>query len=283
MQFDSNGLIVTLKNDGGDTCAEEGRYWFLYWFNFVFMSNYTIALKIPQRVSPSKLIAKLETSPGKYVRNPAPAAAWEADPKTTSRDQLIPIIYYCAAYKDYKRLARLFWACLKRGMFAQNVYSNWYTGTPKWKVPDQMLTCIPDFIRAGGKWTAVLYPLLLVLDLVQLLSVLVALIPVTVPDSAKWYNPLTWFAKRGLDDVDDNNLDIAILGAVAFKPTPLSYVARKLWGRFRPANYGNSVLGITNNCLAAIAWYHDPRFDGNKEVIELFDKPLSKYLTWDVK
>lgn len=276
MQLDQNGLIVTLKNDGGDTCAEEGRYWFLYWFNFVLLSRYHIALSLPQRPHPSLLMDKLEVSPGVYVRNPAPqpGAEWEKDPKTTSRDQLKPVIWYCAAYKDHKRLYRLFKKTLSRCLFAQNSSKD-----GKWKLPDQMFTTLGNFIRAGGWWTAIFYPLLLVFDLIDLAGILVWLaFPYTANDNATWYKPWTWFAKRGLGDVDDNNQDIDLLAAMHFKPTPISMLSRFFWGQYRPINLGITVLHETNNCQGAMAWYHAPQNDGNIEVAELYKAPIEKYL-----
>lgn len=271
MKFDSNGLIVTLNNDGGDSCAEEGRYWFLYWFNFVLMSNYNLAIKLPRRDHPEAIINKLEVKPGIYVRNPLD----HNTPDTTSRDQLLPIIWYCAAYKDYKRLGMLFLRVMLRLGFAQNCMKD-----GKFKLPDQMWTSMGAFIRAGGGYTQILYPLLLIFDTLDLIDILVAVaFPYTWnSELLTWYNPHTWFTPRSYDDVDDNNRDIALLAAVWFKATPISFLNRTLWGRFRPPNLGNTVLGYKNNCLAAIAWYHDPKNQGNIEVVELYRLPIETFL-----
>lgn len=283
MNLDANGLIVTADKDGGDTCAEEGRYWFLYWFNFVFMNNYNIVKKVPDRGHPEDLMMLLEVEDGIYVRNPNPhptnaAAIWETDPSTVSRDQLKPIIWYCAAFKDRARLKRLFWACLKRGMFAQNVHKNW--SAPGTKIPDQMWTCLGNFIRAGGWWTAVFYPLLFVFDLIDLLGNAFWLaFPFIFSDSAVLMKPSTWFHMRDPGDVDDNNTDIDLLGAVAFKPTPISWLNRKLWAKFRPRNDGNIILRVQNRVLGAMAWYHSDLAGGNKEVVELYTAPILKYFS----
>lgn len=276
MQLDSSGLIVTLKNNGGDSCAEEGRYWFLFWFNFVYLSNFDIALKVPQRPHPFILIKKLEITPGIYVRNPTPPSGseWQKDPKTTSRDQLKPIIWYCAAYRDHKRLFRLFKKVLSRGLFAQNSSKD-----GKRKLPDQMFTTLGSFIRAGGYWTAPLYPLLLIFDTIDLLSILLWLaVPLTANDNLTWYKPSTWFTKRTLDDVDDNNTDVDLLASIAFKPTPIAALSRFFWGQYRPINFGVTVLHETNNCQGAMAWYHSVQNGGNVEVSELYKTPIEKYL-----
>ena len=269
MNLDADGLIVTSVGDGGDTCAEEGRYWFLLWFNFVYMSNYDIILALPKMLHPDVLMSLLEVSPGIYVRNPLTYNT----PNTTSRDQLIPVIWYCAAYRDQKRLLRLFISVLKRGFFAQNDSQN-----GSWKVPDQMWTCIGYFIRAGGYYTAPLYPLLFLFDTLDLLGTLIYLaFPYTASTSAIWSQPSTWFTARAATDVDDNNTDVSMLAAVRFKPTVVSELNRIIWGQFRPPNAGNA-MGYKNNCLAAMAYYHCAANQGNPEITTLYTAPILKYL-----
>jgi hypothetical protein len=269
MNFDANGLIVTTAGDGGDTLAEESRYWFLYWFNFVFMSKYDISLKLSQRKTPQEVMTLLETSPGIYVRNPLTYNT----PNTTSRDQLMPVIFYCAAYKDYARLGRLFKAVFKRAFFAQNDSLN-----GAWKLPDQMITCLGYFIRSGGYYTAILYPLLYIFDTLDLLGTLLYLIfPFSFPVNSTLSDPTTWITIRSNTQVDDNNTDVGMLHAMAFKPTLISILNRLIWGQFRPRNAGNA-LGYSNNCLAAMAYYHSPANQGNIEVTELYTAPLLKYL-----
>lgn len=254
MNLDANGLLVTTANDGGDSCAEEGRFWFLYYFNLVVMSNPSVskiaALRRPYR----ELINLLEVSPGIYVRNPLTYNT----PNTTSRDQLMPIMFYCAAYQDYSRLWRLFKQVAARGFFAQN-----NTKDGKYKLPDEMLTCIGYFIRCGGNNTIVFYPLLYIFDTLDLIGTLI--------------NLLIYAFRPNMTDVDDNNTDIRMLAAVIFKPTLISYLDRLIWGQFRPKNAGNA-LGYKNNCLAAMAYYHDPSNQGNIEVVSLYSSPILKYL-----
>lgn len=278
MQFDGSGLIVTLDGDGGDTCAEEGRYWFLLWFNNVHMKN-SIWKLLPNRITPPCFYIEslIASSPsfrhcdGEYLRNPNTYN----NPYTTSRDQLLPIIYYCAAYKDYNRLRELFFATTKRGFFAQNDQN--YDGSKK--IPDQMFTCIGDFIRCGGWWTAIFYPLLYFFDTITLLgNVLWLVMPYNIPAGALWNKPSTWFTPRSPSDVDDNNTDVGIFAAVAFKPTLISELNRLIWGQFRPRNTGNLMALSDNNCLAAIAWYHDPINKGNIEIVTLYKAPVLKYL-----
>ncbi len=268
MNYDANGLIVTKQKDGGDTLAEETRYWFLLWFNFVAMSNY---ITTDRAKRPSDIMKLLEDTPGIYIRNPID----RSDSSDVSRDQLMPVIYYCAAFRDYPRLYRLFKACLNRGMFAQNCVKD-----GQFKIPDQMWTCIGAFIRSGGNATTILYPLLILCDLVDLIGTVAWLaIPYTWnSELLTWYDPRTWMTPRTPDDVDDNNLDIALLASVCFKPTLIAWIHRIIWGSFRPRNDGNILLGERNNCLAALSWYHASINQGNPEITEMYRKPVERYL-----
>lgn len=234
MHYDSYALIVNGDGDGGDTCQREGMYGFL------------TAIRVP-------LDTWLEIKPGVYVRHPDPQQWW-SNPKTTSRDQLSPIIWYCAVTKDYSRLGRLFKACLKRGMFAQNTEEK--DGTRK--LPDTMVGNIADFIRAfGSDITHPLYFLLLGLDFASLVA------------------QIAWLlTPRSLDDVDDNNRVLGHIGAAMFVPTPFSWLSRKLYARFRPTSFGSSTE--PNRVLAALTWYHRGP-NGNPEFVELFRPFINKY------
>lgn len=272
MNYDANGLIVTKTKDGGDTLSEEARFWFLCWFNFVRLSNYNISSVMQSRtITKDKVFTLLEDTPGIYVRNPID----RNDSTDVSRDQLLPVIFYCAAYRDYPRLWRLFKKTFARGFFAQNTSKD-----GKNKLPDQMITSIGCFIRCGGYYSAVLYPLLYVFDLIDLLGTIVwLLLPYTWnSELLVWHKPQTWMTARTPDDVDDNNLDIALLASVHFKPTIITFIHRVIWGSYRPRNDGNIILGERNNCLAALAWYHADINNGNPEITEMYRKPIEKYL-----
>lgn len=275
MNLDSNNLVVTAKGESGDSLAETTRALFLYKFNFVYMSNYVMALSFPAQLKPDS-IKCLETSYGIYVRNPSPAhgALWEADPRQTSRDQLFPLIAYCAVFRDYKRLFRLWVRVAGRFMFAQNYMKN-----DSYKLPDQMWTCLGAFIRAGAPYTYVLYPLLFLTDSVDLLGNLLWLaFPYTWnSETLVWYRPSTWMSCRSNTDVDDNNTVINMILAMWSMPTPISYISRLIWGQFRPKNAGNS-MGVDNNTLAALYYYHAAINDGNPDVADLYQKPVEKYI-----
>ncbi|NJM09737.1 MAG: hypothetical protein HC883_02235 [Bdellovibrionaceae bacterium] len=197
---------------------------------------------------------------------------WYSNPDTTSRDQLVPVIAYCGAYEDYPRLWRLFKQTLKRGLFAQNI-KRAGDGPRKWKVPDTMIAHLDLFIRAGGKWTVPLYPLLLLTDTIDLVGTLLHQFPIHWEQTAK---RLRFKEPR---DVDDNNVIISHLMAATFKPTPISWLNRQLYSITRRMNNGNTIKGETNPVMGALVWYHRAENRGNPEMAELYRPLIEEYFS----
>ena len=271
MYIDSYGLISQQDGDVGDSLHREGMYAFGKWLIYDREKN-TIAInEIPERRDPAQIMSKFEVEPGIYVRHPDPTR-WSSNPDTTSRDQIIPVIAYCAAYQDYARLWRLFKATLERGMFAQNVLDTGEGETQR-KVPDTMIGHLGLFIRAGGYWTAPLYPLLMVTDLADLVGTILEVVPVHWEETGKRLR------SRDLGDVDDNNSIIAHLMAVKFKPTPISWLNRQVYAMTRPLNYGNTKLGESNRVMGALVWYHRREAGGNEEIAELYRPLIEEYFS----
>ncbi|MGZ3722374.1 MAG: hypothetical protein ACXVA9_05560 [Bdellovibrionales bacterium] len=271
MYIDAYALISQQDGDVGDSLHREGMYAFGKWLLYDRKNNTVAINEIPQRRDPAQIIDKFETAPGIYVRHPDPTR-WSSNPDTTSRDQLVPVIAYCGAYQDYPRLWRLFKATAARGFFAQNVLDTGEDETVR-KVPDTMIGHLGLFIRAGGWWTAVLYPLLIVTDSADLIATILESVPVHWEESGKRLRT------RDLGDVDDNNAIIAHLLAVKFKPTPISWLNRQLYSFLRPLNYGNTKLGESNHVMGALAWYHRKEAGGNEEIAELYRPMIEEYFS----
>ncbi|MBX3021183.1 MAG: hypothetical protein KF799_05845 [Bdellovibrionales bacterium] len=271
MFVDSYALISQRDGDVGDSLQREGMYAFGKWMRYNRETNSIVVVEIPERRDSKKIIAKFEVEPGVYVRHPDPTR-WSSEPATTSRDQLLPVIAYCGAYQDYERLGRLFVAVAKRGFFAQNLFK---IADPelKPKIPDTMIGTLGLFIRAGGWYTAPLYPLLLVTDTGDLISTLLNLIPVHWEESNL---RLRWKEPR---DVDDNNTVISQLMAVAFKPTPISWLNRQIYAWTRSPNNGNLILGERNPVMGALVWYHRTEAGGNPEMAELYRPLVEEYFS----
>lgn len=269
MYVDAYALIVQQDGDGGDTLQREGMYAFGKWLRYNQSDNTVVIAEPPGRENPSKIFDKLEVRPGIYVRHPDPKK-WYSNPDTTSRDQLVPLIAYCGAYRDHARLWRLFKAFAKRGMFSQNIKHNG-EGHLGIKVPDTMIAHLGLFIRAGGWWTAPLYPFLFLADSIELAGTILNLVPVHWEERNQ---RLRW---KDLRDVDDNNAIIAHLLAAKFKPTPISWLDRQLYAYTRRVNYGNTILGESNPVMGALAWYHRPSNLGNPEMAELYRPLIREY------
>lgn len=285
MYIDSYAVIVQKDMDGGDTLHREGMYAFGRKLVYDHMKNQVILQDQPivsrgpasgsslQRPSPQEIMDLLEVEPGIYIRHPDPKK-WYSNPNATSRDQLLPVIAYCAAYGDYQRLWRLFKATLKRGLFAQNMYR--IGDLENWKIPDPMHLNVAQFIRAGGWWTAPLYPMLFVYDSIELIGTVITALPLHLKDDH-------WIPrKKQMNDVDDNNVVIQHLMAALYKPTPISELNRYLYSITRPENYGNTLLGETNHVMGALRWYHRSEYGGeaNPEIAELYRPLIEKYFDY---
>lgn len=271
MYVDSYALIVQQDGDGGDTLQREGMYAFGKWLRYNSADNTVYINAIPERRDTAKIFDKLEVKPGIYVRHPDPNK-WYSNPKTTSRDQMIPVLAYCAAYEDYPRLWRLFKATAQRGMFSQNI-KRAGAGHKEFKVPDTFLGHLSLFIRAGGYWTAPFYPLLFLTDSVSLVGSILHLIPI------HWEQTNKRFRFKEARDVDDNNAIIYHLMSAKFKPTPISWLNRQLYALTRQANNGNYLLGEDNHVMGALVWYHRRQNRGNPEMAELYRPLIMQYFS----
>lgn len=275
MYIDAYAVIVQKDLDGGDTLHREGMYAFAKKLRYDAGENKVyVEASLPRRPASSDIMDRFEVAPGLYVRHPDPTK-WYSNPATTSRDQLLPVIAYCAAYEDHPRLWRLFKAVAQRGLFAQN-YIRIGPGQSGKKLPDPMHLNIAQFIRAGGWWTAPFYPLLFIFDSIELAGTLLSLLPLHFKDDH-------WIPRqRNGNDVDDNNLVVQHLLAAVYKPTPISELNRYLYSVTRPLNHGNTKLGEKNTVMGALRWYHRSEYGGeaNPEMAEMYRPLIEKYFTY---
>jgi hypothetical protein len=262
--------------DGGDSLHREAMYAFGKKLVYDHFKNQVSIQKLsPERkIASEDIINQLEVSSGIYVRH-LDSKKWYSNPDTTSRDQIIPVIAYCAAYEDYSRLERLFKTVFTRGMFAQNSVRIGESDSIR-KIPDPMQLNFALFIRAGGWWTAPFYPLLFIFDSIELTGTLFAAIPLHFKDDhfiPRW---------RSGNDVDDNNTIIQHLIAAHYKPTPLSELNRYLYSISREENFGNILLGEKNHVMGALRWYHRSEYggEGNPELAELYRPLVEKYFNY---
>lgn len=254
LQVDNSGLIISYT-DGADSCCR----------NYTFHTRNFILKEFGLGVTNASIVANadktqelLEVQPGIYVRNPnkwqGVTDTWYANPATTSRDQLTGVFTF-NALRGYhgdadgkKAMSRLLWACLKRGMFAQNSLPSGLNPTG-WKLPDFIT---PDLwavaLRAYGIWT---YPLVAVLDVFLWLAVIAGL---WGPTSVS-LNQLS-IAFPNATDTDDDNINNKLNAAQYTFDTPFSWLARKFYKRFRQQNIGNTQLGESSAIMGALESYH---------------------------
>lgn len=215
----------------------------------------------------------LQPSPGVYTRYV------DGNPNNVSADQLLPVLASHVANRDTKSVWNMFKAMTKRLGFAQNTRDGLDQKKTKWKLPDFMaLRALPLFARAHK----VLYPVAFLADLSLVLLALFAVGPVQHDDKLI---P----TKRNPDDVDDNVIITTLITCRAIMPTPLSWLAAKLYAKLRPNNYGNiqhrtmpdgSTRSIKyNNVYGALRWYHRAEAGGNPEIAELYESLVRRYLS----
>lgn len=105
MNLDSNGLIVQLDGDQGDTAGREGDYWF-----FVGLNKYYSSRNFKD------VLFMLQVNPGEFVRNPI----HYNDPNDFSRDQTVPLILAMGEMKEYNILKLVFWKQVRNFFRYQN-------------------------------------------------------------------------------------------------------------------------------------------------------------------
>lgn len=277
MKLDQYGLPIS-QGDGGDSL----HHYFTAQLRRSIaldqhMTENPAALSgVEQMVDIYKAIELMEVQPGIYVRNPDPDS-WVSDPRNVSRDQLTAVIAYLAYHGDLysynQALKRLFWACLKRFMFAQNIYPNWVDPRKqavKRKMPDFLTPDLWALFARGllGKFS---YPLTALLDVYTLLSTMVKLwAPINKDGTLQFRMP-------GPDDVDDDNAHNVFMVSQYRYPTPFSWMARKLFKRFRGWNNGTLYKNESSNMMGALAWYYRAEIGGNPEFAEIARPILEKY------
>lgn len=286
MIFDKYGMIIS-GGDGGDSCH---RMFAMHLYQRILNEldlPYIGKFDFPESPSPLAEMANaestqvlLEVEPGIYVRNPDPTM-WYSDPRTFSRDQTVPVICYHAVMakvraENLEHLKDLLKACLKRGMFAQNIYPNWFdprtSNAVRKKLPDFLDPSLWGMFSRGfmnDKWylACLLSPLVLFSDLFLILSVAFKLwAPINQDGTFK-------FRMSGPGDCDDMNLNNCLITAQYRFPTVFSWIARKMYKKFRKSNYGNTELGEREPIMGALAWYNKE----NPEITETIRRLVERY------
>lgn len=207
----------------------------------------------------------LQPRPGTYVRHVGGNA------NNVSADQLIGALCGHVALRNTRHVFWMFIRMVCRLGCAQN-YKDGLDGTERVKIPDFMaLRASPLFCR--GHWF--LYPCAMLSDVLLVALALVACGPVWRDDKG--------FSKRSPDDVDDNNTIVTLAVCRYRMPTPLSYLASRIYGKLRPWNYGcrDSQVYFDDNVYhpvyGALRWYHRAENGGNPEIAEMYREICKRY------
>lgn len=282
MIIDNNGMIIS-GGDGGDSCHRMYTSYVRIRLQYMIGTMLQIPAPFDRTASPAKSQCLLEISPGIYIRNPDPTK-WYSDPRNFSRDQMTPVICFHAIMSNSptpvfsntakKDQAELLKACLKRGMFSQNIYPNWVdprTEAVKKKIPDFInFDLWGIFARSWIKtlWAPLALPVIIFGDAVLVVSALLkCFAPITKDGTLQFREP-------GPDDCDDDNMNNVLMTTQYIFPTPLSWLARKIYKKFRRQNYGNEKLGEKSAVMGAIAWYNH---NDNPEMTELARPLVERY------
>lgn len=221
--IDTYGLICEIEPehilDGGDSANRTGLFPIAAEYNNGFKMEADLDMTKDTAMSAANvMLSKIEIKPGICVRNPDPTKWW-SNPNYFSRDQQSAVVVGAGFSKNYSLVSSLFLNHLKRFGLYQNFQINGVDVDGKKKfIQGDIAT--PEhlnlYIRALNLWF--LYPLLLIGDLFTVLNSLI----------------IIYKSYRDADDTSNDLNHIAIcLQAKKRLPTPISYLARKLYRYFR--------------------------------------------------
>lgn len=195
------------------------------------------------RAAFERALDQLEVRPGIYVRHPY-QPGFRSDPAEFSRDQQRALVIAMGAYGMRDRL----WRMVKAHASRLGKYQNRDILGP---------SHLGEYIRAFH--SRLLYPVLLVTDTALLFnSVRICLV-------YRWNS----------DHSDDNNHVMSLAQSRYVMPTPWSWMARKIYKKFRPRNEGNFQKSEPHAPQGALVWYHRAENGGNPLIAETYRHVIS--------
>lgn len=236
---DKNGLIVQLNGDGGDTLQREGFFWLAMTIKSIHEPDMTDLAHIVAEYG--RNIQLLHPTPTTWVRHPE---QWN-DPNDCSRDQLTPNIILFGFLGMKTLLNDAFRSIVLRGRF-----------------PNGDLISPEHFGWFVRSWYAInpFEPLKMVLFPLAFLCLLLG-------DLFMLLNSIIRIVKNKLnnDDVgDDLNHCASLIQAKFSCPTPISWLARKLFFWFQPINRN-------------LAHYFRTETGGNYEIAVVWSQVVLKH------
>lgn len=234
MYLDNLNLIVQKNGDGGDTLQRTGFY-FLPGIIKNNLNDKLLYLESLEKMWPDKTLPPLR-HPIQYP-----------DPKDVSRDQLTPNIVTLGFLKMDKYICFIFIIIIK------NLFR--YPNNDLMS-PENLGQFIRGMLNAKNfKWF-LFYPLIWLGDLFMLLGVIIRCFQAKKPDNVG----------------DDLNTLVSVVQAQYLFPTPISFIARKIykWCRPKPCIEIKKINEDLNmpNCFLALKWYFREESGGNPEIAE---------------
>jgi hypothetical protein len=291
MHLDSLRLIVQADGDAGDSLANHATYEvavrmriklgeFIKVTSLDDLSNFPRKWQFDDVFQESAQQWFEPDFDGIYVRSPN--EGWWSNPKTTTRDQMLPAIFANALNGMHEENIRLFERIFSRGLFAQNTIRNGDDGPSEGrKIPDTFIGHLQWFIRPLPIVRWILWPLLLIIDCFGLLKTFFSLIPYQMKDGGR-------IEKRSPDNCDVRNSFLGHLLALNFAPTPISYLSRRLFTNCLHSTYGmldcespdhpeSYNYRETNRVMGALVWYFRKEAKGNPDIAEALRPTVERY------
>lgn len=274
MNLDKYGLPVQANGDANDQLQRCGMI--LTAASLEYGPSHEVDEKSVEYACAKAIGFTLQPKLGWFIRHVG------GNTNNVSADQLISALCAQVAMENSKGVWNMFKACIRRFGFAQN-YKDGLNGDSKTKIPDFMLLrALPLYLRVHALW----YPLRVFADALLVIQALLACGPVWKDGGG--------FKKRDAGDVDDNNTILTLAVCRARMPTALSIIACKIYGKFRPWNYGCMQREITyadifdpphleeepyafHPAYGALRWYHRAESGGNPEAAEMWRNICKRY------
>ena len=259
MNRDKYGLIVQKDGDDGDSLHRMGVFLI---GEILARRDYIASKAMLDMISH---LSSIDENGKIYWRRGA--TQW-TNPNDVSRDQLIPVIIGLGLFEREaglpshvldKTIAMIEENRLRApngdlfiGHYSLIVRSTWQRY---------------DYLQKALSWA-----FLLITDVPLVFGAIVKCLPF------RWNEQKKAFERNGMDQVDDWNDFLPLLQAMILAPTPLTWLARKIYSNFRGENHGhllNSTYLCDSDVLDALLWYNRHTSGGNPELVDPFVSVIS--------
>jgi len=252
MYRDELGLIVQKNGDGGDTLQRTGFY---------YLPGLIRGDKGAQRCYDHETTLLFRQGQGltRHIKQ-------YPEQKDVSRDQLTPNIVALGFY-SYAPLLKITFLNLVKNFFR-------YPNNSDIASPEHLCQFLRSFMKMDKAYL-LFYPLLFIGDLFMLIGVIIRCVQAKYKLTfEKWYKPRIIIDRDNVGD--DLNTLVSVVQAQYTFPTPISWIARKVYRKFRPQPFvtpqDSCILSMDgqppwkNHIYLALLWYFRPETGANYEI-----------------